>query len=182
MKGPQHTDEELVRRFGKGDKDAFAEVYERFYNHLHFFAWRIIKNGIDAQDIAIETLESLFDRFQGFNTLGNIRAFLFITCRNKCLKYLDGRKRQQIRQQELTSRTDNNEDYVLAQMIRSEFLLEVYREIESLPPGQKEVFKLFYIDGLNHGEIARLLNISLDSVYNHKLRALKQLRIKLFGK
>ena len=67
-------------------------------------------------------------------------------------------------------------------LVRSEFLMEVYREIESLPPVRKKVFKLFYIDGLDSQEIARLLRMTPAAVYNNKLKALKQLRCVLFEK
>jgi len=60
--------------------------------------------------------------------------------------------------------------------------MEVYREIEALPPVRKKVFKLFYIDGLDSQEIARLLRMTPAAVYNNKLKALKQLRNILFDK
>ena len=77
---------------------------------------------------------------------------------------------------------DYKDDYVLAQMVRSEFLMEVYREIESLPPIRKTVFKMLFIDGLDSQEIARQLNMTPAAVYNNKLKALKQLRNILFDK
>jgi RNA polymerase sigma-70 factor (ECF subfamily) len=114
--------------------------------------------------------------------MNNIKAFLFITVKNKCLKYLDALKRKQNTQQELITLFDGKDDYVLAQMVRSEFLMQVYREIESLPPVRKTVFKMLFLDGLDSQEIARQLNMTPAAVYNNKLKALKQLRNILFDK
>src|SRR5687767_1028549 len=84
--------------------------------------------------------------------------------------------------QELSTLQDVKDDYILAQMVRSEFLMEVYREIENLPPIRRTVFKMLFVDGLDSQEIARQLNMTPATVYNNKLKALKQLRNILFEK
>ena len=182
MKAEQSSDELLVRRFNEGDAKALKQIYYMYFKHLYYFAFRITQNEGEAEDIAVVTLEILLRRHTDFVTMANIKAFLFITVRNKCLKYLDATKRHRQSEQELSTLIDVKDDYVLAQMIRSEFLMEVYREIESLPPIRKTVFKMLFIDGLDSQEIARQLNMTPAAVYNNKLKALKQLRNILFDK
>jgi RNA polymerase sigma factor (sigma-70 family) len=182
LKERQTADELLVKRFNAGDARAMDEIYNMYYKHLYHFAWRITQNAPEAEDIAVVTLEILLRRSADFVTMTNIKAFLFITVKNKCLKYLDATKRHRASEKELGSLQDEGDDYVLAQMVRSEFLMEIYREIENLPPIRKTVFKLFFIDGLDSQEIARQLGMTPDAVYNNKLKALKQLRNVLFDK
>jgi RNA polymerase sigma factor (sigma-70 family) len=182
LKAGQTSDELLVKRFNAGDKKTLQTIYDMYFNHLFYFAYRITQNRAEAEDIAVVTLEVLLRRHTDFATMPNIKAFLFITVRNKCLKYIDATKRHRTSEKELSILFDEKDDYVLAQMVRSEFLMEVYREIESLPPVRKKVFKLFYIDGLDSQEIARLLRMTPAAVYNNKLKALKQLRCLLFDK
>jgi RNA polymerase sigma-70 factor (ECF subfamily) len=178
----QQSEELLVGRFNDGDEAALKTIYDRFFTHLYYFANRITQDEAEAEDIAVVTLEILLRRHEHFVTMNNIKAFLFITVKNKCLKYLDALKRKQLSQKELSALIDYKDDYVLAQMVRSEFLMEVYREIESLPPIRKTVFKMLFIDGLDSQEIAHQLNMTPAAVYNNKLKALKQLRCILFDK
>lgn len=182
MKAVQTSDEMLVKRFNAGEKKALQTIYDMYFTHLFYFAYRITQNRAEAEDISVVTLEVLLRRHTDFLTMPNIKAFVFITVRNKCLKYLDATKRHRASEQELGILSDEKDDYVLAQMVRSEFLMEVYREIEELPPVRKKVFKMFYIDGLDSQEIARLLSMTPAAVYNNKLKALKQLRNVLFDK
>jgi RNA polymerase sigma factor (sigma-70 family) len=182
LKAGQSSDELLVKRFNEGDAKALKQIYYKYFKHLHYFAFRITQNAGEAEDIAVVALEILLRRHKDFITMANIKAFLFITVRNKCLKYLDATKRHRQSEQELGTLQDVKDDYILAQMVRSEFLMEVYREIESLPPIRKTVFKMLFIDGLDSQEIARLLNMTPAAVYNNKLKALKQLRNILFDK
>jgi len=182
LKERQTTDELLVKRFNAGDAQAMNEIYNMYFKHLYHFAWRITQNAPEAEDIAVVTLEILLRRCADFLTMANIKAFLFITVKNKCLKYLEATKRHRASEKELGALQDENEDYVLAQMVRSEVLMEIYQEIENLPPIRKTVFKLLFIDGLDSQQIARQLGMTPDAVYNNKLRALKQLRNVLFDR
>jgi RNA polymerase sigma-19 factor, ECF subfamily len=182
LKAVALTDEVLVKRFTEGNAKAMQAIYDMYFTHLFYFAYRITQNRAEAEDIAVVTLEILLRRHTDFITMPNIKAFLFVTVRNKCLKYIDAEKRHRKSEVELGTLQDDNDDYVLAQMVRSEFLMDVYREIESLPPVRKKVFKMFYIDGLDSQEIARILGMTPAAVYNNKLKALKQLRNVLFDK
>lgn len=182
MKTGAISDEELAKRFVEGDAKAMHAIYEMYFTHLSYFAYRITQNRAEAEDIAVVTLEILLRRHADFVTMANIKAFLFVTVRNKCFKYIDAQKRHRKSETELGTLQDEKDDYVLAQMVRSEFLMAVYREIESLPPVRKKVFRMLYIDGLDSQEIARQLDISLAAVYNNKAKALKQLRNLLFDK
>ena len=182
MKSVTTSDEVLVKQFNEGDAKSLKAIYDMYFRHLYYFAWRITQNEAEAEDIAVVTLEILLRRNTDFVTMNNIKAFLFITVKNKCLKYLDATRRHRQSEQELSTLIDIKDDYVLAQMVRSEFLMEVYREIESLPPIRKTVFKMLFIDGLDSQEIARQLNMTPAAVYNNKLKALKQLRNILFDK
>lgn len=182
MEKGQTTDELLVKRFNAGDVRAMDAIYNMYFKHLYHFAWRMTQNPLEAEDIVVVTLEILLRRYTDFLTMGNIKAFLFITVKNKCLKYLDATKRHRASEQELGFLSEYKDDYVLAQMVRSEFLMEIYREIENLPPKRKTVFKLLFIDGLNSQEIARQLNMTPAAVYVNKNKALKQLRNVLFDR
>jgi RNA polymerase sigma factor (sigma-70 family) len=182
LKAGTISDELLVKRFTEGNARAMQAIYELYFTHLFYFAYRITHNRAEAEDITVVTLEILLRRHTDFITMPNIKAFLFVTVRNKCLKYIDAEKRHRKSEIEIGTLQDDKDDYVLAQMVRSEFLMEVYREIESLPPIRKKVFKMLYIDGLDSQAIARELGMTPAAVYNNKLKALKQLRNVLFDK
>ena len=176
MENSQHIDEALIRRFSEGDRTAFPEIYKLFNRRLYYFACKITHNAAEAQDIASGTLATLLDPVRGFESLDKIKAFLYKTCKNKCLNYIRKLKREHEHQRELSALATDNEENVQAQIMRTEFLSEVYREIENLSPAYKKIFKMFYVEGLDNDEIARQLNISSNSVYSNKSRALEKLR------
>ncbi len=128
-------------------------------------------------------LEILLRRNTDFATMANIKAFLFITVRNKCLKYIDAEKRHRRSETEIGAPQDDKDDYVLAQMVRSEFLKWKFTaKLKVYPRFDRKSSKCSCIDGLDSQEIARMLRMTPAAVYNNKLKALKQLRNVLFDK
>jgi RNA polymerase sigma-70 factor (ECF subfamily) len=62
------------------------------------------------------------------------------------------------------------------EVIEAELLEKIFKEIESLPAMCRKVVKMSFVDLLNNEEIARQLQLNLQTVKNHKSRALNRLR------
>ena len=179
----ERIDERTISEFNAGKEEAFESIYKTFFISLAHFASRIIQNEADAKDIAAVTFEVLWKKHEErFSNIKDMRSYLFGAVKNKCMTYLADTKRQHHMQQEFSLFINRTDDYVLAQMVRSEFLHQVYQEIETLPNKRKMVFKLFYIEGLNSQEISKKLKMKPADVYNNKKKALDQLRNILFDK
>lgn len=176
-------DDKLMREFNKGSAKALAAVYEMFYDHLYYFAFRLVKDKAEAEDITIVVLGKLLAKYQDFETLEKVKAFLYISVKNKSLNYIASQLRQRGLQKELAeSQAVEQEAQVLAEMVRADFLHEIYRQVETLSPQKRNVFKLSYVDGLSNSEIAEKLHITPEAVRFNKSKAIEQLRIALFNK
>jgi RNA polymerase sigma factor (sigma-70 family) len=182
MKPARYSEDKLIKQFNKGDRQALTRVYDMWFSNLCYFAYRVTGNMAEAEDITVTTMEALLSRHAHFETMANVKAFIYITARNKCLKYLQSAQKQKTSHKELHEIQDETEEYVLVQMIRAEMMKKIYNEIENLPANRKDVFKLFYIEGLEVGEIAEKLKMTPGAVSTAKSRALDQLRNIIFDK
>jgi len=63
--------------------------------------------------------------------------------------------------------------------VKTLVLKAIHKEIEKLPRSCRQVFKMAYLEGLSNSQIAETLSINNQSVRNHKLRAIKILRMAL---
>jgi RNA polymerase sigma-70 factor (ECF subfamily) len=161
--------------FIKGTNTGYNLIYNAFYKHLYFFAVSIIKDYEDANDIAISALEACFLKHSMFSKFENIKAYLFISVRNKCIKYLRYHKRFN-RLLSVYDQPIPTEEYVDARIVRAEFLRQIWEQIEKLPNQIKQVFKLSYIEGLTVKEIAKQLNTTQASVSTAKNKGTIMLR------
>jgi RNA polymerase sigma-70 factor (ECF subfamily) len=64
-------------------------------------------------------------------------------------------------------------------MIESELYHEIFIAINTLPPKCSQIFKMLYIEGKDYLQIARELNLSINTVRNQKARGILLLRQRL---
>jgi RNA polymerase sigma-70 factor (family 1) len=175
-------DKSLLQEFKRGDTQAFRAVYNMFFPSLCFFAKRLVDNDGEGEDIAADSFVKLLNRYDSFDTLPNIKAFLYITTRNACLNYLRYSQRQHSSKRELNRIQEKSAEHVLSHMVHAEVLREVEFEIEQLPNRCKEIFKLIYYDRRSADEIAAMLGISINTVWVQRAKAIQLIRTNLLKK
>lgn len=174
-----YQDKSLLQEFKRGDIHAFKAVYSMFFPSLCFFAKRLVDNEGEGEDIAADSFVKLLLRHGSFDTLPNIKAFLYITTRNACLNYLRNSQRHHTEKRELNRVQDKTDEHVLSHMVHAEVLREVEFEIEQLPNRCKEIFKLIYYERRPANEIAGMLGISINTVWVQRAKAIQLIRTKL---
>jgi RNA polymerase sigma-70 factor (ECF subfamily) len=172
----------LLQEFKRGNTHAFRAVYDMFFPSLCFFAKRLVDNDGEGEDIAADSFVKLLNRYDSFDTMPNIKAFLYITTRNACLNYLRYSQRQHSSKRELNRLQDKTDEHALSHMVHAEVLREVEFEIEQLPNRCKEIFKLIYYERRPADEIAGMLGISINTVWVQRAKAIQLIRTNLLKK
>lgn len=144
-------------------------IFEKYSRRLVLFCNGMISNMEEAEDITIDVFVELWKRMDNFKTESNMKAFLFITAKHRCLNYIQRRK---IVTCKLT-------DYAEINAIVIDNIYEhMIEEVERLPVRQRAIIKS-YLARLKASEIARNMGISLKTVCNVKAIAENSLRLKL---
>ncbi|PSL45681.1 RNA polymerase sigma-70 factor (ECF subfamily) [Chitinophaga niastensis] len=176
-------DATTVYALKNGNTKALTDLFKFYYPQLCLFAARLITNEPAAEEIAEETFMKFWQRRDNFETIQNIKAFLYITTRNSCMDYLRKAVREEHSLKQLTYITrEDDDEFMQTSIIHSEVLGEIYREIEQLPPKCKQIFKLSFIEGMKNQEIADHLGLALPTVKNQKTRAVCLLKTVLLKK
>jgi len=175
------TEREIIEGLKGNQQLAFDRVFDEYFPQLQFFATRVTRDVEEARDIVNQVFVSLWKLRSRFETLVNIKAFLYITTRNHCFNYLRHRQRQEAGKKEYESRHDDlaDEPNMELRMIETEVMKKIYDRIEELPDRCKEIFKLTYFEELHAGEIAKKLNISTSTVTTQRHLAIKYLKAVL---
>lgn len=177
MQNPGH---QIIAGFKEGNKEAFAAVYKSHYPALFFFVKRFVIDRAEAEDITAETFIKLWKIKHNFESHQNIKAFLYITARNACLDCLRARQRSTGMQQEmLYLLLQQNDMTFIHDEIKADMLTQVKEKIEDLPPKCKQIFKMAFFERVKNKDIAEKLGLTLQTVKNQKVRAIKLLRLAL---
>ena len=173
---------EIVAKLKKGDTRALHDLHDLYYPALRSFAISLLGDTPAAEDVVTEVYVILWRKHQDFATLQNIKAFLYISTRNACINHIKRLQRDSVMKSGFSNYlSTDHEEFALNEMIRAEVLQQIYEAIEALPSQCKKVFKMCYVEGLSNSEVAERFSISINTVKNHKVKALGLLRLKFLN-
>ena len=174
--GPQY-----IAGFKEGSVEAFHNIFRKYYRPLYFFVKQLLNDPHEAEDIVSESFLKLWKMRANFETEQNIKAFLYITCRNASLNCLNYRKRITSHHKEILYSLSEEEN-LSHQGSYADILQLLEIAIEKLPEKQQEVMKMILFEGLTDEEIGERLNKTEKTVRNQKNTAIQLLRINLDNK
>ncbi len=169
----------LWRRFKEGDDEAFFEVYDQYVDILYRFGSQYLKDQDLIKDCIHDLFLDLYKYRKKLSDTDNIRFYLFCVLRhkiqreqvkNKAIAYID---EIQLLQDDSVS---SHEDDLVASETEKEKLKLLQEALKTLSNKQCETISLKFRYNLSYPEIAKILNISVESVRTSIYRALKELR------
>lgn len=174
----------ILKGLRANEMDAFKALFDSLFTNVRFYTEQITKDQKEAEDIALHAFTKFWERgMTGIKTMTQVRNTIYKMARNAAIDYLRRLKVQQSFQQQLIYLTPEGEDSRLDHsQYTTEMVAALFEEIEKLPGRTKEVFKLYYLDKISRQEIARQLNISVNTVHVHCSEALTRLRLILSEK
>jgi RNA polymerase sigma-70 factor (ECF subfamily) len=172
--------DEVITLFNRGDSKAFNRIFQEFYPAIFLFVDKLIHPSAATGDIATDAFLRLWENRGGFESPTRLRSFLFQTAKNLAFDHLR-HLRTERKKLLAIQRMEWDPGAGSFQSAESHaYLLELIQQaIGDLPRRCREVFLLFFKEGLDNAEIADRLNISVKTVSNQKAIALKILKMKL---
>jgi RNA polymerase sigma-70 factor (family 1) len=168
----------VVHAAHEDEPGTFAATFKLFYTPLVLFARKLLPDALAAEDIVTEIFLKYWQKQKDFNSLAAVKTFLYISTRNACFNYRLHARRRARAKETLCLLTDDFEDFVLNQMVRTEVLHEIYALLEVLPLQCRKIVLMSYIGGLTNRQIARRLQLSIHTVKNQKVRGIQLMRVK----
>lgn len=151
----------------------YSENFERIYK---FFYFKTLSKEI-AEDLTSETFITFVNIVKEQSSVENLRAFLYGIAKNIFLKYLKDKYRSGIPFSEFERDFENYADKYVENIEEKKTLEEVALEfIKYLPPKQKLVIHLRFIDKLTLKEISEKLNKDMNYVKTTQKRGIANLK------
>jgi RNA polymerase sigma-70 factor (TIGR02960 family) len=192
--------DDLIARARAGDGDAFRELTGQHHRELRVHCYRMLGSLQDAEDAVQDTLLAAWQGLARFEERSSVRTWLYRIATNRCLNVLRSVRRQPAREWNVPGITppeptrlgeaawlepfpDALLDGVMslppgpeARYEQSESIsLAFVTALQVLPPRQLAVLILRDVLGYPAGEVASMLEVTLDSVNS----ALKRARASL---
>lgn len=171
---------DLFESFRQGEERGFDFVHRQLYRALVYFSYQITRQAEWSADIVSEQFVKAWERRKEFRSFAGLKSFLYVSTRNASIDLL--RKSKQFQTERLTDRNAEgvSEGSIEHLIIEAETYRQLHLAVESLPSQAREVIRLFYLLGEDYKEIARRLNLSVNTVRVQKKRALNLLRRSIY--
>ena len=148
------SDEQLINGCKNGDRLAQRMLYDKYSRKMFGVCLRYCDKKEEAEEILQEGLLKVFQKINDFRGDGGLEGWIRKIIVNTALDHYRKNKNkiveEDLKDSESTGVEPNME-------LRIKDLLGIIRQ---LPTGFRTVFNLYAIEGYNHAEIGKLLNIS----------------------
>lgn len=177
----QMIEDELLKwRFKHGSKDALRRIYEKYLNHLLTLAMALLNDTGRAEDVVHDVFVSFAGSAKDFKLGGNLKSYLTTCVMNRARDRIRANRRgpMPLDAAEAISSNLNGPDHAI---ICSEESQRLNRTIAQLPNEQREVIALRLKGEMTFREIAKLHDVSVNTIQGRYRYGLNKLRSVLNG-
>lgn len=173
------SDADLLIFLKTEDRNAFSEIYNRYWSLLYLHVRHMLHNKDAARDIVQEVFLSLWNKSPDLEFTVNLKAYLYKSVRNATLDVIRKDKSRDNYLADL-SKYYQNSDFNTDELVNFNNLKElIEKEVAFLPKKMRTVFEMSRNQNLSHAEIAALLNITDHTVKKQINKAIHILRKRL---
>ena len=192
MPPERDPDAELMRRVKRGDREAFAELVERYKQPVYNFILRTVRDQTEAEDLAQNTFVQVWKSARRYRVSARFSTWLYTIARNLALNELRRRSRHraesldaphpEYEEQPLHQVKDSSTLAPPDQVVRDELFVKVEEAIRDLPENQRTALLLCREEDVSYEEIAEILGVSVSATKSiiHRAREVLRARLKAY--
>lgn len=171
---------EWLQRLQQNDEQALAAIMKKYYTALYNYGARFTKDDGLIKDCIQEVFISLWQRRENAAAILSPRYYLLRAVKNKVLKSLHQHNMK-------TGSIECEEEYdflqefsveklIIDKQMSEEQAMVLRKTLAQLSKRQHELIYLKFYQHLDHAQIAGLMNLSRQSVYNLLHETIQKLR------
>jgi RNA polymerase sigma-70 factor (ECF subfamily) len=183
--GMELDTESIGTLLAQRDEAAFEQMFKTYFKRLHAYAFTILKDEIQAEEIVQQVFFKLWERNsrnspgENLSLTGSVSSYLYRAVHNESLNYIKHHKVRSDHQLSVAYNMKNEVEHPAKKIMAGELEKKIRAALNELPEQCRTVFQMSRFDELKYREIADKLGISIKTVENQMSKALKLLRVKL---
>jgi RNA polymerase sigma-70 factor, ECF subfamily len=174
----QRSPEELLARVAKGDRAAFAELFDRVGGQVHGLVRRVLRDPSQSEEVTQEVMLEIWRTAPRFDPArGSASAWMLTMAHRRAVDRVRSEQASRDRDDRVGTRDAVREfDVVSEEVERTLEHQEVRAALATLTDLQREAVELAYYGGYTYREVAELLDTPLGTVKTRLRDGLIRLR------
>lgn len=166
------SDNDLLGRIKKNEQEALKELFDRYYVNLCRFSFQFLFLKELSEEAVSDVFLNIWLRRGQIEITNSVKAYLYRSVKNQSLNYLKANKPAHycIESIEFEKAWIPETSNILNVIELEE---EIENLLEQIPEKRQLVFKMSRLHGLKYKEISEILSISVNTVQNHIVGAVK---------
>ena len=177
--GMELENESIGTLLAQRDEAAFEQVFKTHFKRLHAYAFTILKDEVEAEEMVQQVFFKLWERNETLSLSGSVSSYLYRAVHNESLNYIKHQKVRSNHQLHVVYSMKNEVEHPAKKIMAGELEKKIHSALNELPEQCRTIFQMSRFDELKYREIADKLGISVKTVENQMGKALKLLREKL---
>jgi RNA polymerase sigma-70 factor (ECF subfamily) len=171
-------DRRLVQRLSHADPEALRQIYNQYKNDLFTVAMALLADPDAAEDCIHDVIVHFAGAPADMRASRNLRGYLMRCVANRAKNMI---KRQQLQPDRQTDEQDyaSEQDCPESRLIISEESMLIFEAMAKLPTEQREVVSLHIHGKMKFREIAKQLDVSINTVQSRYRYGIEKLRTLL---
>lgn len=166
----------LIGRLQQGDEKAFRAIYDQLHGRVYRMLLSLVKNREETEDLLQQTFVNLWVNRAKLNESQSLFPYIYLVAKRLAIDHFRKKVNEADAIAYFKARIDEHDDGMEESYSAADLQRFADDVISTLPPQQQRVFQLSRNEGLSYDEIAAHMQISKNTVKNHLVSALRQLR------
>ncbi|NJC20579.1 RNA polymerase sigma-70 factor [Butyricimonas paravirosa] len=168
-------DKKLFAAIIQGDRNAFGNLFQKYYQVLCNYALTYLDSTSEAEDAVQDVFVYVWNNREVIVVGVSVKSYLYTSVKHRALNVL---KHQAMERNHSRLLVEFLEDLAREEYSEEETMqLEKIRQaLQVLPSQCRTVFMMSSLEGKKYKEIAEELNISVNTVKSHILKAYRTIR------
>lgn len=158
-----------------GDKQAYANIIDKYKNQLYATILRMTRNPQDAQDLVQDAFIKVYRNLDKYDANGSFSGWLYRVAINHCMDEFR-KNRYSTVQVEIDETKVVNHEHPEVVFLKKEKRRQLERLIATLPEDERLIILLRYVNEISYEEIGEVMDVPLSTVRNKLHRAKKKMR------
>ena len=171
------TDEALLSRVARADRQAFAQVFSAYAPKVKGYLIRLGASAAAAEDLMQDAMLSVWRRAASYDPAkAKASPWIFVIARNAWIDKLRREKVELAYRSALPVSEESADEAPDDSVIRSQTDDRISAALETLSPEQRQAVQLAFFEDRPHSEVAERLSLPLGTVKSRLRLALIKLR------
>jgi len=163
------------------EDDVVADIIKQHYSSMYSYGMHFVNNESLVKDCIQDVFVSFWKNRRNGDEIIYMRAYLLTALRRRLIRVMAQSKVRHLAVEKRMNEDEFHaeftvEDLIIDKQLKEEQAQKLRHILSQLPSRQKEVIHLVYYQQMEMTEVARLMGIQVQSVYNLLHETLKKIK------